>query len=340
MKATKNVCFIWLTAFFLALGQSGSCAVAADDGAALKNELFAALASMQSKYDQLQFHVRCSLEHSSSGDGISGELKGKTEYELAKNGDCYISIREVEKSKGVRAKILRCSNGSYAFAIDKTTSPPSLVYLERLGVDAAIDERVAYQKKNEFDAPIYHIYGHLFLGKLLPDLINSPDFLLKNLAKRDALGKAMVELEFEYNGFDAEHKDKYKLTDGKLLLDPTNDWVVVSASWIYESLKDGEKARSTSQREYNLGSEGCSMASNVIGKYESLSRRYVTEDNFAIEWKRQEVPKEEFFLTFYGLPEPQFDRSFLEKWGWWLIGGILFLAMGGWLTMRRSTKRA
>jgi hypothetical protein len=338
MKAAKNVCFIWLTAFFLAFGQSGSCAVAADDEAALKNELFAALASMQSKYDQLQFHVRCSLDDSSSGDGISGELRRKTEREFAKNGSCYIAIREVEKSKGVRAKILKCSNGAYAFAIDRSTNPPSLVYLERLGVDPAIDERVAYQKKNEFDAPIYGIYGHMSLGKLLPDLINSPDFSIKKLVKREVLGKAMVELDFDYNGYDAEHKDKYKLTDGKLLLDPTNDWVVVSASWIYESLKDGEKGRSTLQREYNLGREGCPMASNVIGKFESLSSRFVTEDNYTIEWKRQEVPKEEFFLTFYGLPEPQFDRSFLEKWGWWLIGGILFLATGCWLTMKRSTK--
>jgi hypothetical protein len=338
MKATKNVCFIWLTAFFLFVGPVASCVTACDDDAALKNELFTALASMQSKYDQLQFHVRCSLEDSSSGDGISGELKRKTEYELAKNGDCYISIREVEKSKGVRAEILRCSNGSYAFAIDKTTSPPSLVYLERLGVDAAIDERVANQKKNEFDAPIKFIHGHMFYGKLLPDLINSPDFSLKKLAKRDVLGKAMVELEFEYNGFDAEHNEKYQLTDGKLLLDPTNDWVVVSASRIYQSFKDGEKGRGTEQREYNLGSEGCPMASNAIRKYESLSTRYVNEDNYTIEWKREEVPKEEFFLTFYGLPEPQFDRSFLEKWRWWLIGGVLFLATGCWLTMRRSNK--
>ncbi|MFN6130739.1 MAG: hypothetical protein ACK5AC_07930 [Planctomycetota bacterium] len=338
MKATKNVFFIWLTALFLAVGRLVCFAVASDNEAALENEFFAALVSMQSKYDQLQFNVRCSLEDSSSGDGISGERRRKTEYEFAKNGDCYISIREVEKSKGLRAKILRCSNGSYAFAIDKTTSPPSLVYLERLGVDAAIDERVANQKKNEFDAPIKGFHGHMFLGKLLPDLINSPDFSLKKLAKRDVLGKAMVELEFEYNGFDAEHNDKYQLTDGKLLLDPTNDWVVVSASWIYESLKDGEKGRATSQREYNLGREGCPMASNAIGKYESLSTRYVTEDKYTIEWKRQEVPKEEFFLTFYGFPEPQFDRSFLEKWGWWLIGGIVFLGTGCWLTMRRSTK--
>jgi len=336
MKATKNVCFIWVTVFFLAVGQSASCAVASDDDAALKNELFAALASMQSKYDQLQFHVRCSLEDSSSGDGISGERRRKTEREFAKNGSSFIAIREVEKSKGVRAKILKCSNGSYAFALDRSTNPPSLVYLERLGVDSAIDERVGNQKKNEFDAPINGIYGHMILGKLLPDLINSPDFSIKNLVKREVLGKAMVELEFEYSGFDAEHK--YQLTDGKLLLDPTNDWVVVSASWIYESLKDGEKGRSTLQREYNLGREGCPMASNVISKYESLSSRYVTEDNYTIEWKRQEVPKEEFFLTFYGLPEPQFDRSFLQKWGWWLIGGIVFLATGCWLTMRRSTK--
>jgi hypothetical protein len=340
MKATKNVCFIWLTAFFLALGQSGSCAVAADDGAALKNELFAALASMQSKYDQLQFNVRCSLEDSSSGDGISGERRGKTEYELAKNGSCYISIREVEKSKGIRAKILKCSNGSYAFAIDKSTSPPSLVYLERLGVDSAIDERVANQKKIDFDAAMKGICGYMIAGQLLPDLINRPNFSIKKLQNREVLGKTMVELEFEDNGINAADDQKYRLTDGKLLLDPTNDWVVVCANWDYERLSNGRKNRITVQREFNFGPRGCPMASKSVQKSESLNkdRSYVTETIGTIDLKRQEVPKEEFFLTFYGFPEPQFDKSFLEKWGWWLIGGIVFLATGGWLTMRRSTK--
>jgi hypothetical protein len=339
MKATKTVCFIWLTTLFLAVDRLGSCATASEEDAALKKELFAALASMQ-RYDQLQFNVRCSNEDSFSADGISGESKRKAEFEFAQNGSSFIAIREVEKSSGVRAKILKCSNGSYAFAIDRSTNPPSLVYLERLGVDPAIDERVAYQKKNEFDAAITNIYGYMILGKLLPDLVNSPDFSLKKLAKRDALGKAMVELEFEYNGFDAEHKDKYKLTDGKLLLDPTNDWVLASASWVFESFPEGEKNKITHQREYNLGREGFPFSSKSVLKVESLDkgRRYDTEVIMTVECKRQEVPKEEFFLTFYGLPEPQFDRSFLQKWGWWLIGGILFLATGCWLTMKRSTK--
>ena len=342
MKAARNVCFIGFIAFFLSVGQFASCAVPSDNDAALKNELMAALASMKSKYEQLQFNIRCSLEDSSSGDGISGERRRKTEREFARNEDCFIAIREAENSKGVRTKILKCSNGSYAFAIDRSTNSPSLVYLERLGVDSAINERVADQKKNEFDAPINDVCGYMILGELLPELISNPNFSLKKLAKREVLGKAMVEIEFEYNGYDAGHNDKYQLTDGKIVLDPTNDWVVASANWVFESSTDGMKNKITEQRQYNLGREGCPIASKSITKVESLNkdRRYVTENNWTIEWKRQEVPKEEFFLTFYGLPEPQFDRSFLEKWGWWSIGGIVFLATGCWLTMRRSTKRA
>jgi hypothetical protein len=335
MKATKNVCFIWLTAFFLFVGPVASCANASEEDAALKKELFAALASMQT-YDQLQFHVRCLVESSDSEEGMSGKKESKTEYELAKNGDCYISIREVEKSKGVRAKILRCSNGSYAFAIDKSTSPPSVVYLERLGVDAAMDKQVASQKMLDFDVPINRIYGHMVVGKPLPDLINTQDFSIKKLVKREVLGKTMVELDFEYDGFDAEHNDKYRLTEGKLLLDPANHWVVVSASWIYESLNFKAKAKEEWQRDFAFAQADCPVASKSIMKYES--EKFKHESIWTVDLKRQEVPKEEFFLTFYGLPEPQFDKSFLEKWGWWLIGGIVFLAAGGWLTMKRSTK--
>jgi hypothetical protein len=333
MNSARSAGFLLVIAFFLAVDRLGSCATASEEDAALKNELFAALASMQT-YDQLQFNVRCLVERSYGGEGISGKKESKTEYEFAKNGSSYIAIREVEKSKGVRAKILKCSNGSYAFAIDQSTSPPSLVYLERLGADAAIDERVANQKKNEFDVPMNFIYGHMVVGKLLPDLINSPDFSIKKLVKREVLGKAMVELDFEYDGFDAEHDDKYRLTEGKLLLDPANHWVVVSASYTRDF--HGTRHMMTWERDFAFAQADCPVASKSIMKYES--EKFNDEMTYTVDLKRQEVPKEEFFLTFYGFPEPQFDRSFFEKWGWWLIGGIVFLGTGCWLTMKRSTK--
>jgi len=44
------------------------------------------------------------------------------------------------------------------------------------------------------------------------------------------------------------------------------------------------------------------------------------------EYSYEEVPKEEFYLSFYGLPEPYFGSNW--SWSWYFVAGITCIAVG------------
>jgi hypothetical protein len=317
-----------------------NCAHSSEDDAALMTEFLEQVAAMQSRFDSLGMNVRCSVVRAMSGEGVSGQDQESKvrQFEIAKRGRLLFAIQNIEESSKDTKTLLKCVNDIYAIAISRSGKTASLQYLERLGVDTAVDNRIVNEsEQGEFGSAIRTICGYMTAGKLLTELVTSNDFSIKKISRSELNGKVFVALEFEYLGHDVIHNDKYKLVDGELILDPSNNWAVTSSSWIYESLTRGTKGRLTMQRYFEGMAFDLPIASRVVTKYESLDNtRFIDESSWTVELKRAEVPEEEFFLAYYGLPEPHFDRSFLEKWGLWLIGGVFLLATGCWLTMRRA----
>ena len=316
-----------------------NCAYASEDDAELMTEFLKQVAGMQSRLESLGLNIRCSVVREMSGEGVSGpDQKGTLrEFEIAKRGQLLFALRNIDEKTDKPKSLLKCVNGQYAFAVSRTGETASLQYLERLGVDTAVDNRVLEEsEQREFGAALSNTCGYMTAGKVLTELVRSKDFSIKKISRREVNGKPLVALGFEYLGHDVLHKEDYKLTEGELILDPANKWVVTESSWIYESLTRGYKGRLTVQRDFEGMAFDLPIATKVISKYEDLDIKFVNKETWTVELKRAEVPEEEFFLPYYGFPEPQFERSFFEKWGWWLIVGILFLATGCWLTMRRA----
>ena len=341
----RGLCKVLLSAMrdaicLLAIAITGhNYAYASEDDAELMTEFLKQAAGMQSRLESLGLNIRCSVVRESSGEGVSGpDQKGTVrEFEIAKRGQLLFSLRDIDEKTDNRKSLLKCVNGRYAFAVSRTGETASLQYLERLGVDKTVDNRVLEEsEQREFGAALSNACGYMTAGKVLTELVKSKDFSIKKISRREVNGKLLVALGFEYLGRDVLHKEDYKLTEGELILDPANKWVVTASSWIYESLTRGHKGRLTMQRDFEGMAFDLPIATKVISKYEDLDIKYVDKETWTVELKRAEVPEEEFFLPYYGFPEPQFERSFFEKWGWWLIVGILFLATGCWLTMRRA----
>ena len=132
--------------------------------------------------------------------------------------------------------------------------------------------------------------------------------------------------------------DRYHLTDGYFICDPSNQWAVVESSWIYESLTDKSKGRLTFNREFQSKVGNVPIATKLTTSYESLDKAidgFRRETIWTNEIKSRDVPVEEFYLSHYGLPEPNFGKSWLGTWGWWMIAGIVFIVVGSIVAERR-----
>ena len=160
---------------------------------------------------------------------------------------------------------------------------------------------------------------------------------IKRVFRKDMDEKHLVQADFEYLGFDSYHNDRYRLTEGSLVCDPSNEWAVVETSWIYESLNHGSKGRLKIFREFQSNVGIVPMATKLTTTYESLDKNvgYKTETIWTNEIKSRDVPKEQFYLSYYGLPEPNFGKSWLGKWGLWLIAGIVFMTVGTFFVRRQ-----
>jgi len=238
----------------------------------------------------------------------------------------------------------KVKNDTYAFAIEKHSDRTSLQYLERLGVDATVDKRIAYEsKEGQFAGAMLHLCsGFIICGEPLCSLILNEGFSIKRVFRKEIDRRLLVCVDFEYRGFDSTHNDRYLLTEGLLICDPSNSWAVVESSWTYESLSDKSKGRQISKREFQSTGASIPMATKVSSTYESLDTvdgDYRSETVWVNEIKRTNVPREEFYLSFYGLPEPNFGKSWLGVWVWWMIIGIVCIAVGTFVAKHANRPR-
>ncbi len=81
---------------------------------------------------------------------------------------------------------------------------------------------------------------------------------------------------------------------------------------------------------------GIPIATKTTRTIKSLDRDYESEAVVTTNIIRRDVPEEEFYLRHYGLPEPNFDRRWFGAWVWYLIAGLVCLAVSGVILKRRK----
>jgi hypothetical protein len=151
--------------------------------------------------------------------------------------------------------------------------------------------------------------------------------------------KELVRVEFEYLIDDPVRKKKERFTDGFLVCDPARQWVLTECGANKYNFINKFTSVLTRVLEHGEAIGEMPVATKVIQTTRSPDDRYKREAVITLRIISRDVPEEEFYLTHYGLPEPNFGRSWFGTWVWYLIGGIVCIVTGAILIRRRKTGR-
>lgn len=328
------------------------CAVAREglaqsDDPALRAQFLKGVADVAKSLEGVSLRARCTLR--SKLIEISEETRrayAKTEtdpyvedvseFECAVLGTCCVLQRRKEKNGLERTEV---KNPKYAFALSRAANAQSfaLQFLEKVDANSSVAATMAEAERTVRSMAWG---GHCVFGVPLSIALRETDFRLKqvhSVAAED--GKALVRAEFDYVvgnrpqlGFDTHY------TDGYLICDPANSWMIMEfgATWRLDINKTTGQHRFT-VKDY-VSHQGVPLATKtehlVIYSGGTIRRTVRTLELLASD----DVPEEEFYLSHYGLPEPNFSRSWASPWVWYLVGGIACLAIGAIILKRRKTR--
>lgn len=235
-------------------------------------------------------------------------------------------------------EVLKVRNGSYAFAISRrSNSRPTLQFLEAVGGNPRTDSMVAAVERQVRGAAFegFHLWGIP-----LVQIVQSKGFKLKRAFATAADGRELVRAEFDLEFNDPRLNSHFSLSDAYVVCDPSRQWALVEAGGRRHTYvnKTTEDLRITFA--YGDSVAGIPVA-NSIETIATFPDDPGTEEKMvhSIEvTSADEVPEEEFFLTHYGLPEPNMARNWIGPWVWYLAAGSICLAIGAVVIKRRNSR--
>lgn len=120
------------------------------------------------------------------------------------------------------------------------------------------------------------------------------------------------------------------LRSGQVWLLPDNSWVVKKA--IFDVLDAGDRTRKIRFEhtlEYDLPVARYPLPTKVVTTCDYGTSNPPDEGIYEYEWKRDPPrrPKKEYYLSYYGLPEPEFESSFKWVRPALVLLGLLFISM-------------
>ncbi len=224
-------------------------------------------------------------------------------------------------------------NGDYAFRISRATAAKSyrLVFLERLGDNPVYDKRI----QEEYDEARCHALGTWSVNsEPVSHIVESPSFQIKKVAAEKQDGVDLVRIEFDRLYTDPEQRP-WSYSEAFLMCDPERHWALreYGYTWV-----DGRRQRTSVT--FGEVIDGFSLAEKITRRETQNDGLTVSRQDITVELLSHDVPKEEFYLSHYGLPEPNFQRRGFGAWMWYLIAGIVCLGMATIIVKRRSVGQA
>jgi hypothetical protein len=227
-------------------------------------------------------------------------------------------------------------NDDYAFVIHRTrgTGKTSLQFVEQLGVNEDVDLKIADSESESASV----VFGTIYLwSHPLASLVKSTTFKIHRVSSLQSASGDLVRVEYEYTYVEPRrHRDEH-LYDGYLICDPVNKWALKE----YGGTLNSRVNNSVSVHQVVV-EWGDSIAGIPFPK--TITRRSTYPDDVGSESEgiseimviNEEVPQEEFYLSHYGLPEPNFSRGWFGPWVWYLLGGAACVTTGAVLLKRRG----
>jgi hypothetical protein len=263
--------------------------------AKLRDEAPKAWEQLARFYDHVRGSYATSRTSVPENKSANDRMTERAEFGIS--GDLVKKTQEV-KPKGAPLERVKAQNGVYAFSVSKRAgeeqAPFVIEWLEKMGSSPKTDERIAFES-DQTKALVR--LSWVVLGQSIPEWQKSSSFAITGITST-ASGGCRVDFEGMRIGPDQAPS----LLGGHVVFDPADYWVVreylvnMPKGWIRDGVYD-----------YARGENGFPILTKLTENWRKGSDR--TVDTMTLDVRHEIVPPEEFKLSFYGLPEPNFSRS-------------------------------
>lgn len=248
--------------------------------------------------------------------------------EFAFNGQLIKEVDVVHK-QGMDLERVMAKNDLYAFCISKRAGDPqgrfAIEWLEKVGTDAESDKRIAFQVSQTEAIAFrpWRLYAHS-----LSDWAKTSAFAITRVAPVDS-GTAML-VRAEFRGMQIGPSGNKVTVDGYADFDPVDHWVL--REYLTRWPKGGTQNVKLEYGERQGGFPILTKRITIAGTKDNYQK--ITESFDGV--RHETVSPDEFRLSYYGLPEPDFGSP-SRRWLLWLFvnAGAICLAVGFFLWWHR-----
>ncbi len=237
-------------------------------------------------------------------------------------------------STGVRedgTEFVLAQNDDYTFHLSKAPGVDaySILWLEPTGgADPEMEKEIRRQRLSAI-APMTAAWS--FQGRQMAEVIEEEGFQIHRIEEILSDGRSLIHVEFELAG----GAGRLPIPEAYIVCDPSKAWAFVESGWT--SHKEGKPFyRKKGAREVGETVNGVPIVSTMTETGNSVDKpEDVDTAAMTIEILDTDVAEEVFRLSYYGLPEPNFEQSRYGSWLVYLMGGAACLAVAYWLRRRR-----
>jgi hypothetical protein len=275
------------------------------------------------KLQRIGFRARCVY----TGTNSASDETDTREYEIGIRGPngLQTGLRD-----GVR--FVQARNDAYAFVLHRSGAGNSLQFLEPVGVDSSIDATIATmeQQPRAMALAAYYLWT-----EPLARVVERESFEVKRLDAVPSEGQEFVRVEFNYSIDEPSQTIHDRFSDGYLVCDPARQWIVKEYGATHHNLNNDYIATLKTVLEHDDAIGEMPIATKITQTMISLDKGYRGESAVSLNVIGRDLPEEELYLSHYGLSEPRFGRGWFDGWVWYLIAGIVCLAVSAVILKRR-----
>jgi hypothetical protein len=253
--------------------------------------------------------------------------------DIALNGEFVKEIDPVQKQEANLERVL-AKNAIYAFSISRRAGDPharfAIDHLQKLGAEANVDKRIDFLA-GQTEAVVS--WPWRINGRTLPEWVNTPPFAIKAVKAVGSGATATVRVAFD--GMRIGPDTAPAILSGYVVFDPSDHWVV--REFLTRWPKGGTR---DAVLEYDRREDGFPILTKRVQKAGTEKDYGMTTELLDVHYET--VPVEEFYLSHYGLPEPDF-REPGRHWLLWLFAsaglGCVLIACLIWSRKYRARVR-
>ena len=323
---------------------AGVAGWAADIDSSLRDQFLQAVRQVSGKSEQVSFRAKMigTQQYLTLPDSMRASFqKENRDPDKPETETLNCAIRgpmtlSTQIDRGI--EMVRAKNTEYVFQISRASSAKtySLSFIEELGRVSTKEEKIQQVERRARRLPFA---GWFLAGEPFADFVASPTFQIHRVAaEKNQDGMDLVRIEF-----DRKYADPLKrassISDGFMLCDPKRHWVITEYGM---TTFDGTQV-SRASLTFGEPVDGLPIArtiTTVTTAKNSLGEPVSWRNVITIEIIDHDVPREEFYLSHYGLPEPNFRRGWFGTWVWYLITGVVCLGVAAIIVKRQRARLA